>query len=446
MQIATLDHLCNVLGRDFVIFCGSAVSGSFVPMVQPALLAFFEELAKRLHNGNYYERTIAHYARFLTDGEHKYYAILKQTKFEEFIQRLESTLGEKQHVESFLTALYEFGKNQFAENHDAISFLLRNDIAISCFTTNFDNAVEQTSDPLGIMVYAYPSHPSRLDDRKNLIKLHGDVTSGTFVATTSGLYTAEVDKYYEYIESLLANKTVLVTGYSGIGDIDIAPHLRRAANSGARLIWSVWDQPPPSFASYSVRYDLRSQDPGKNWLLGVAYHYGWRKKNNYSGPDWRKRLQKWFDTVARDLVRDMVAQVFYGTAGWPILHLDHIGSWQGERRAVLPEVIPELGRAHAFLGVADYISAERILNQVKIADTHKLSRDTWKGFTQWRLGKHLEAIDTLKPVAESPLPYGDSHQARVIAEGSRFYVEIAADMLRKCKKGLLPIEWVKKLG
>jgi SIR2-like protein len=222
-------------------------------MVQPALLEFFRELAILLHDGNHYEQTIAEYARLLINKEHKYYAILKQTQFEEFIQRLEITLGEE-HVKSFLTALYECEQNQFTANHDAISFLLRKHIAIACFTTNFDNAIERAS---GFLPYVHPCHPSRLDNEISLLKLHGDLVSRTYVATTYSLYTAETDKHYEYIESLLANATVFVTGYSGMGDIDIAPHLGKAATAGARLIWTVWDQPPPSFASFSVKYDRR---------------------------------------------------------------------------------------------------------------------------------------------------------------------------------------------
>lgn len=291
-----------------------------MPMVQPALLEFFRELAILLHNGNYYEQTIAEYARLIINKGHKYYAILKQTKFEEFIQRLENTLGEE-HVKSFLTALYECEQNQFTANHDAISFLLRKHIAIACFTTNFDNAIERAS---GFLPYVHPCHPNRLDNEISLLKLHGDVVSRTYVATTYSLYTAETDKHYEYLESLLANSTVLVTGYSGMGDIDIAPHLSKAATKGARLIWTVWDQPPPSFASFSVKYDLQSQRPDDNWLLGLAHYYGWRHKSNHNGPDWKERLRIWFSTVPLDLVRDMVAQMFYGVAGWPILHLDHI--------------------------------------------------------------------------------------------------------------------------
>lgn len=100
---------------------------------------------------------------------------------------------------------------------------------------------------------------------------------------------------------------------------------------------------------------------------------------------------------------------------------------------MLPDVIPELGRAHAFLGVADNTSTERTLNQARVADKHKLSLDTWKGFTQWRLGNCAEALSTLRPVAEKPHPSDNSYEARVIAEGSRFYLETARDMLRRCK-------------
>jgi len=429
MQITTLDDLCNILGQNFVIFCGSAVSGAFVPMVQPALLEFFQELAILLHDGNHYERTIAEYARLFLNKEHKYYALLKQTKFEEFIQRLENTLGEE-HVKSFLTALYYCEQDQFNANHDAISFLLQKHIAIACFTTNFDNAIERAS---GLLPYVRPAHPNRLDNEISLIKLHGDVVSRTYVATTYSLYTAETDKHYEYLESLVANATVLVTGYSGMGDIDIAPHLSNAATAGTRLIWTVWDQSPPSFASFSVKYDLQSQSPDDNWLLGLAYYYGWRHKSNHNGPDWKERLRRWLSTVPLDLVRDMVAQMFYGVAGWPTLHLDYMGEWENEKRAVLPDVIPELGRAHAFLGVADYISAERTLNQASVADEYKLSFNTWKGFIQWRLGYCAEALSTLRPVAEKPLPRDSLREARAIAEGSRFYLETARDMLRRSK-------------
>src|ERR1044072_326674 len=164
-QIQTLEELRIALGENFLIFCGSAVSGprrvnskerKFLPMVQNVIEEFFCDLSSILQNGNYFEQTISAYADSLING--KYARLRWRTKFEDFILRLESIIGPS-YVESFLRALFQCDKGQFAANHAAIAYLLRQRIAIGCLTTNFDNAIERAWPELRIYV-DHPDNPN----------------------------------------------------------------------------------------------------------------------------------------------------------------------------------------------------------------------------------------------------------------------------------------------
>jgi hypothetical protein len=446
-RIHTLQGPEDALGEGFIIFCGSAVSGhrhvsgesrGFLPMVWEVMERFFRSVSEVLEGGSYYEQRVAEYAMDLSDG--KYRGLLERTKFEEFILRIESVLGHAK-VNSFLAALFECAEGQFAANHSAIAHLLRERRASACLTTNFDNAIERAWPEVRTYVDdpSSPDYPSSFEGGGCLLKLHGDVVKGKYVATTEALYTAEVKEHYRFLERLLSGKTVLVVGYSCVGDVDISPHLTAA---DANLIWTV--RPggdPPRFGSRWVEYDLRSEDPYRNWLLGVAGKFGWNYNDSGAVPDWTGRLKRWFSDLPRDAIAELVREFFVWGAGWPVIHMDQLKCWEGEKIGPANGVKADWRRVYAYLGVADYISAERIFRMAQVDSENEARVATWKGFTLWRLGRPDDALATLKSVALSPKPY---YLPDHVAEGRRIYLEIARDSLRSLKGRSLRTRFVEE--
>lgn len=433
VQVTSVDQLRDLLGDEFILFCGSAVSGpwpgrpsgeTFLPMVGDVTSEFFKILAEILEGGDYYERVAAGYARLLAAG--KYEHIRRGTKFEEFVFRLEERLGATL-VKSFLRALFLCDEGQYTANHSAIAYLLREGKAAACLTTNFDNAVEQALPALRTCVDPEPL--SACVGGPLLLKLHGDVVRGTYVATTRALYSAEEEGRFGYIESLLAGKAVLVAGYSGAGDIDIAPHFRRVR--GAKLVWTVYSGAPPDMATHFARYSLGSDDPADNWLLGLATGYGWTGSGGARSPDWKARLRRWFEDAPRELLPKTVEDVLAWKASWSVIHMTQVRGWVKDDAGIRRSAEDYWDEGHAHLQTANYLPAKESFDRAGAALRNQPRLVRWKGFTEWRLGRLREAINTLAPVALKPPP--DSPHRQYVAECMRTYLEAGRDLIRGAK-------------
>ncbi len=224
--ITTIAELKPLLKDHFVILFGSAISGVMepkLPMIDGVMNTFLEQTSSRLAVGTYRDKVIAGYAKNLVNGYH--HVLLKQTKFENFIFDLQRSVG-KQVVDDLFVRLFSCIGKQYNLNHAAIAFLLRKGKCLAALTTNFDNQLELSLP--GLKTYIFPHRPKHVPNTNYqpvYVKLHGDAPTRTYVATSSQLSQAKSIDTYVFMEELLRDQIVLVLGYSGTGDIDIAPHL-----------------------------------------------------------------------------------------------------------------------------------------------------------------------------------------------------------------------------
>jgi hypothetical protein len=260
-----------------------------------------------------------------------------KAKFERFLGQLEKTLGSEDPVKSFLRDLFLCEADQFTHNHSAIATLLDERKAVSCLTTNYDNAIEKAFPDVEDYKFVHPKYSDIASFETNpcLLKLHGDVVLGTYIATLNRLLSAEEAREHEYLRTLLKDRAVLVIGYSGYGDIDIAPHLHYLAENGdTKFVWATYkDGDQPNFANYYFVTDLSKTDPDQNWLLHLADYYGHRRASGSNSPNWKKRVETWFAGVNYELLSDMVRRLLQGEVGWPLLHLHHVTQWWSEHNA-----------------------------------------------------------------------------------------------------------------
>ena len=132
---------------------------------------------------------------------------------------------------SLLRAWFYCETNQFTDNHAAIAFLLAQSIVPFVLTTNFDNAIESafgSSNGRRVDTYIHTSAQVQ-PQRGALVKLHGDVDKGTNAATPRQFLSSQRLGEHGYIRAIVRGRTVLVTGYSGTGDVDILRHLQGRA-------------------------------------------------------------------------------------------------------------------------------------------------------------------------------------------------------------------------
>lgn len=386
---------------------------------------------------------LATYAEEFVDG--RYAALREATKFEEFIGRIANYWDyDPRHLEhsvivaDLLRALFECAENQFNLNHAAIAFLLQNRIIDAILTTNFDNAIEQALAAIGTPFHAYihPTYPRGLSTgNAALLKLHGDAPSGQYVATSPQLVNGQVLESHKYIRKLIEGKTVLVAGYSALGDIDIRPHL---IDVRATFVWITWGRTElPDFATYWCRSNLTSEEANENWLVGLASHAGWPgTRSAAAAPPWRERLATWFSGIPLDALRDAALVMFEqgpgSMSGWPLLHLHHVYAWDVEKRSrTVPPPWTSWRDGIPFLAVSAYASAGEAFELAKpetVVTADSAQFKILQGLRLWRQGCLYEALEELKPLALGVLPKSFSND--LVFLGTRLYLEVARDLLR----------------
>jgi hypothetical protein len=442
--INTYTELDKYLGNDFILFCGSAISAGandwngnffqFLPMVNDATKEIFFLLGSLIDKSSYVGRILSRYSLEIASGKYK----LKRTnqKFESFLWKLEQQLGGK-NISELIKALYLCEAGQFLHNHQAISLLFNQGRIKLCLTTNFDNAIELANPFITKVVhknkFAFPEYPTS----PTLIKLHGDVQEGSFIATTNSLYTAEKSHSFQYIEDLLTNKIVLFAGYSGGGDIDIAPHLENAKKKGAKFVWlGKPNSTPPSFATYYCQTDLFSISQNDNCLLRLANWNGIDalKKGNF--PPWKNRLKDWIGSFTSTIItKTIIEDVFGEISSWARFHMYQILEWEkmekGYRRNKDTDL---LDFSRKCLNVGIYYSG---INAIEKIDRTEIKRQGFyeellfnKGFINWRLVNLQTALNTLRYF----IYLNETDYENYFNEwGLRVYVEVALDELRAIK-------------
>jgi len=398
--IKSVDELKALLGDHFVILFGSAISGVMepkLPMIYDVMDTFLEQAATRLYAGSYQEKVVAGYALELVRGYHK--PLLRQTKFENFIFDLQASVG-KDQVDDLFVRVFSCTGKQYNNNHSALAFLLRKRICLAALTTNFDNQVELCLP--GLKTYIYPKRPKHIPTARNrpiYVKLHGDAPTRTYVATSPQLSQARSIDTYVFIEDLLRDQVVLVLGYSGTGDIDIAPHLGKTEKL---LIWGdytvgIIKAGHPN--QTNLLCDLSLSDPGRekdgrrNLLLDLAASYGWKSLATSALKEkmmWADHIVDWTQKLPLDKLREFITEFMSWRTSWPHVHIAYLGLQENESYENRFEY------ALSTVQVAAYNSSEKLLKSLLLMEPSSLrsylSTIQLLGFTYWGKRRYRMAL------------------------------------------------------
>jgi len=375
--ITNVDELKSLLGDHFVILFGSAISGVMgprLPMIYDAMDTFLEQAATQLYTGSYQEKVVAGYARELVRGYHK--PLLRQTKFENFIFDLQTAVG-KDQVDDLFMRVFSCAGKQYNNNHSALAFLLRKRNCLAALTTNFDNQVELCLPNL--KTYIYPKRPQHIPAARNrpiYVKLHGDAPTRTYVATSPQLSQARSIDTYSFMEDLLRDQVVLVLGYSGTGDIDIAPHLGKTEKL---LIWGDYTVDITKAGhpnQTNLLCDLSLSDPGRekdgrrNLLLDLAASYGWKPPATSTlqvKMMWEDHIVDWTQKLPLDKLRQFITEFMSWRTSWPHVHIAYLGLQENESYE------KRLEYALSTVQVAAYNSSEKLLKSLLLTEPPSLS-------------------------------------------------------------------------
>jgi len=438
-KIETYAELNSILGTRFIILCGSAISGgfidehdttvSFLPMGSYATEKFFSYLHKSVRSGDYMDQLLSQYSLALVNG--KYQSARLTTKFEDFLWRIESALDANK-VAEFLRALYLCEDAQYLHTHAAISNLMIQGRVKLCMTTNFDNAIELANPDVDVLVHTRGFSLQHRPNRPTILKLHGDVIRGSYIATIPDMITAEKTAEFSYLGDLLGSRTILVTGYSGYGDIDIAPYVRVAKQNGARLVWLVKPRgQPPDLATDWYSTDLFSVESERNCLLELSGKENVLLPDIADCPEWEKRLESWIGSLTSEDVMSIIEETLHKVSGWARFHVYFVRKWETEKSGKKLDKDRDLfSFAKLCQGIGSYYSALRAIKKIDRDKIKKLDLFRQlvylKGFTNCRLVRLEEASNVLRYFC---CPSFSGANTVIYESGLKTYLEVVRDML-----------------
>jgi len=399
-------------------------------MVGTASERFFSNLHDYLKNGDYLNEVLSKYALELVKGKYRLRRLTR--KFEDFLWQLEQVLG-VDSVVKLLYSLFYCEPGQFLHNHTAIANLLGQGRVKICLTPNFDNAIEVTNPNIAKFVHVQGFAINSIPDNPTILKLHGDVIEGSYIATIPELIAAEETKSFSYLEHLIRDKIVLVVGYSGNGDIDIAPHLRKAKEMGARLVWLVKPGGLPSDISTDwFVSDLFSLDSDENCLmkLGGVTNQNIITRNNVN-PPWQSRLEYWCDTVFSTMSTTQIIDILDVISGWANFQLYFINKWDSRKAGKSANKdIDLLDFGRKCLGIGTYYSALSAIRKVDRESIQEFGLYNEllliKGFSNWRLVRLMEASNTLRHFSY----FEENDQLGELEQNAfRVYVEVLREII-----------------
>jgi len=444
IELTTVSLLKKQLKPPVILFCGSGISGGievggikevFLPMAKILIRTFFLEISK-LPSNKYIEDILSKYAFEMINGKYQKETI--NLKFEDFIWRIQKAFYRRQ-VNNLLSCLYFCEPNQFTPNHIAIIKLLDDNFSRLCITTNFDNAIKNINPRIVSIVQDKKTRLTEIPKVKTVLKLHGDVVKRKFTATNPDLIDAEQLDRYSYLQELLKNSTILVSGYSGMGDIDISPHLKNAKDFGARFIWLIKkDSEPNEFieevASFYFRTNLFSCNRSDNCLLDLAGIDNYLSSYPFSFPDWKSKLQNWIlKNHDYSKILNIIDECLVGDAGWAKYHLYTLGRYkenkvirifknQSEEKIYLADRCIEIGTY--WTGLCALLN----LDSSKIKPKRNFFKYLYlKGFSLWRL---MKTSDSLKTLDYFPSTTQRTRIHQFFEKGYKSYFETVRDKLR----------------
>lgn len=314
-----------------IIVAGSAVS--FLDDVAPGVGDFIDELLRGLaatcdhspsRNGAMWfsalTRAVVDRRGELVRAQSRLVGKLRKSykrllKFEEVL-RLAELCGI--NPQELVTSAYSI--SSFNLNHAALAYLATTG-RYEILTTNFDNGIELAGKLKVDLIRPHGESKSG-PIHHAVVKMHGCALGGSIVATTSMLLTAQDTKRYKFIEKLCERRTVSLFGYSGRGDVDIAPHLSAAAKKSTMLWFNhKCDTPPFDGAEFRLG-DLTKREPRANPLLHLAVSKGWIVPDGLRGGKWNPQpLREVIGKIPPDQAARFLAQIWGSVDSQ--LHLAH---------------------------------------------------------------------------------------------------------------------------
>jgi len=394
-----------------------------------------QAVAKQLSGGRKTQKLIAEYANDLSHKDGRNRGILDSTKFEKYLWLFQDAFG-RDKLNELLHAVYVCSGDQFGVNHAAISYLLQSRKALACLTTNFDNAIELSypRDNLQIADH-YPDPPAvpTRDENPVLLKLHGDATRMTCVASAPELSEGALKARYQFLEEYLRGRNILVIGYSGTGDIDIAPHLRRV---DANLFWcdrSEANIPRFQESQINVICDLSVTDAptvtNHNLLVELAQYQGAHLDSHDENYDGLAHLGPWFEQFDSEQLETFVISQLSWQTSWPHVHINTF------RRQEDASETAELDTGRALLQVAAYRSAisafDHYLSHPSATSLMRQSAITQLAFAYWRMGMFEKAANILKPIW-NPSQWAalSEDERRELVGPARIYLEMIIELMQ----------------
>ncbi|HEY6806875.1 MAG TPA: SIR2 family protein [Pyrinomonadaceae bacterium] len=438
--ISTCEDLTEALGEGFILFVGSAVSGVAPPrlaMVQTVIDEVLRGLVIKLPT-DYLGKLYVKYAESLTEPDRPYrnVGLADNTKFEEFLWLVGRT-SSRTDLDDLLEGLYNCSGGEFGPNHLAIAALLKSGRCQACFTTNFDNAIENALQFLGIdyELYSTPGHyplvlPST-GGKPVLIKLHGDALIGNCVSESSVMLDATSKEIHGPLTRLLAGRNIFVAGYSGLGDIDISPHLGEAA---AFFFWCNHYFPPkdqiPNWANVLVLTDLGYPTKGGANLLcelaGVPLNEMFPLKR-----DAKDVIKEWGNEVKLN-AKDLIKLMYEWRQVDPILHLLY------EELFAAQTILNLRKYAWGCIQRGLYLSALQIFlvasRKENLTIEDSLNIQLGQAFAFWRVGRPRKSqrllLKLIMQVETERLKFRQFYDSNLIPDIYRVYLEVSRDRLQ----------------
>ena len=312
-----------------IIVAGSAVS--FLDDVAPGVGDFIDELLRGLaavcdhshfRNGAKWfsalTRAVVDQRGELVEIRSRFVERLRQNykrllKFEEVLR-----LAELCDIDSQALVTAAYCISSFNLNHAALAYLATTG-RYEILTTNFDTGIELAGNLDIDLIWPHEKHDQK---RYAVVKMHGCARKGLIVTTTSMLLTAQGAKRYKFIEKLCEGRTVSLFGYSGRGDVDIAPHLSAAATK-SKMLWFNYKCEKPPFERAEFRLgNLKAREPQANPLLQLAVSEGWIIPDALFGGEWDPQpLRDAVGKIPSDRAARLLAQIWGSVDSQ--LHLAH---------------------------------------------------------------------------------------------------------------------------
>jgi hypothetical protein len=429
------------LGNNFVLLLGSALSGVASPklaMVDVVRDTTVSLMSTQIRPHTYLNSLYREYARLLSTKGGPYKNLLDNTKFESFL-RMVSDASSRDAVNDLLDQLYTCKADEPGPNHKAVAALLKSGKSLTCLTTNFDNAIELGCKEASVSYQLrddpgdYPWKLPEVGEEPLIIKLHGSAPKRNCVFDSSGLLSAQSRETQKHLQDLLTGRRVLVFGYSGLGDIDISPHLSQIK---ATFFWADRQYPEqdrlPPWASYFVLSDLKVPREGQapNLLLemaGVTIRPGDVSEKH---EDAHSIIERWARHTRLD-AKKLVISLFAWRRTLPVLHLRHEELADGDRTSNSLKYGMGCAQARVYSTGYEILRSELTDQTLNKEDRYRANQA--RGFALWRMAKWKEARELLEQLITDwhlDFPFDNPGISDLQSDIYRTYLEVCRDILQ----------------